>query len=545
MTSTGDPGERGIAPPGEPEPARHRRLGRIRALLDRVPRRPRSRRGLLVLLLLVAGIGSVVTLGGGLAMKWTETAGFCGRCHTMGPELKAYAMSAHREVPCAECHVAPGIGGWIKAKKNGTKQLIQVITGSFPTPIPPPDHALLPSVKDTCMRCHSLDELTEDGGPVKIVSRPRYREDRSNTREMIAIVLRPVGLGGTTGIRGVHWHVQQRVEFTRANERSQKIDWVRVTFKDGRSKQFIARSEVSVSSNVRPDVDRLRRTETARRMDCIECHNRVGHDVPNPGRAIDEAIAAGRISRDLPYIKRDGVSLVADRYPSTEAADRAIARIRKSYAARYPLVLKMRRRAVREAIDELQRIYRLVATPEMKVSAATYPNNLGHQTSPGCFRCHDGAHYRVVKGRLSKETIPWACATCHTFPQVGSTVSGVPLIGEPADHEPTLWVFRHKKRVASLDPAGTTCGACHTRTYCANCHRTGAARVKHDEMLFNHPAAIAKSGVQACSYCHQPVSCARCHRNPVLRPKQARPVHGLRAADLGVARRPDRSGGGG
>ncbi len=516
MTSTGQPGEEATVPPVGPEPKPRRRFRRIRALVDRLPPPPRSRRGLFVLVLLVAGIGSVMTVGGVVALKWTETAGFCGRCHTMGPELKAYAMSAHREVPCAECHVAPGVTGWVKAKMTGTKQLFQVITGSFPKPIPPPDHASLPSVKDTCMRCHSLEEITEGGGPLKVVFRPRYREDQSNTRELIAVVVRPVGLGGNTGVRGVHWHVEQQVDFMRADARSQKIDWVGVTFEDGTSKQFIAQSEVSISSNVQPDIDRLKRTESARRMDCIECHNRVGHEVPRPGRVIDDSIAVGKISQDLPYIKRDGVALVTADYPSLEAADQAIAGIRETYATKYPLVLEMRGQAVTEAIDELQRIYRLVATPEMKVSAATYPNNLGHQTAPGCFRCHDGAHYRVVDGRLTDETIPSACATCHTFPQVGSTVSDLLLLGEPTDHKDRLWVFDHRTKVSRLDPAGTTCGACHTRTYCANCHNTGAAKVQHDEMLYNHPDAIAKSGLQACAYCHQPVVCARCHENPVL-----------------------------
>ncbi len=80
---------------------------------------------MLVLLVLVAGFGSALTVGGVAAVGWTETADFCGRCHTMGPELKAHEMSPHREVACAECHVEPGVAGWIKAKVNGTRQLIQ------------------------------------------------------------------------------------------------------------------------------------------------------------------------------------------------------------------------------------------------------------------------------------------------------------------------------------------------------------------------------------------------------------------------------------
>lgn len=515
--SGGEAGDGGAeAEPTETAPVPRARSRRLSALLNRLPPPPRSTRGLIVLVVLVGGIGAASTLGGIAMLHYTETAGFCGRCHTMGPELKAYAMSPHREVPCAECHVSPGIGGWIKAKINGTKQVLEIATGTFPEPIPPPDHADLPSVKDTCMKCHSLDEITEDGGPVKLVLRPRYKDDRANTKEMIAIVLRPAGLGRASGVRGVHWHVQQKVEFTRSDEQSQKIDWVGVTFENGTSKQFIAGSEVNLSNDVEPDITRLKKIETTRRMDCIECHNRIGHEIPSVSRLVDDAIAAGKIGADLPYIKRDALALLNASYRSTAAADKAIAGIRRAYAARYPLVLRMRGKEVTEAVVELQQIYRLVATPEMRVTAKTYANNLGHQSSPGCFRCHDGAHYRVVNGRLTSETIPWACATCHTFPQAGSSVSNVLFYGEPGKHEDKLWVFNHKSRVASLDPAGTSCGACHTRSYCENCHTSGAAKVTHDEMLYNHASAIRKSGVEACAYCHQPVSCMKCHKgNPL------------------------------
>ena len=90
-----------------------------------------SRRGLFVLVVLVGALGATFTIGTVVAVQWTETADFCGRCHTMGPELKAYEMSPHREVACVECHTEPGIAGWVKAKVNGTKQLVEVLTGTF------------------------------------------------------------------------------------------------------------------------------------------------------------------------------------------------------------------------------------------------------------------------------------------------------------------------------------------------------------------------------------------------------------------------------
>jgi nitrate/TMAO reductase-like tetraheme cytochrome c subunit len=518
-----------------PPAARARRFRRVRRVLgpvgrvaSRVPHPPwRSRRGLLLLFVLITGFGASLAIGGVTTIKYTETAAFCGKCHTMDPELKAHAMSVHKELTCAECHVEPGAAGWVKAKIKGSVQLVEIVTGKFPKPIPPPDHASLPSVQDTCLRCHSLEQITANGGPMKLVMRPRYQLDKANTREMVAVLIRPGGLGQAGGARGVHWHIQQKVTYTSADERARKIDLVEIKEANGTTEQFIAGQQVGTSTDVQPDIARLKATQTTRQMDCIDCHNRVGHGVPSPEQAVDESIAAGRIGAGLPFIKRDGVALLEGDYPSLAAADKAITGLRASYAARYPLVLKAHGGQVTAAIDELKTVYRLVATPAMKVQAKTYPDNLGHESSPGCFRCHDGAHYRVVKGRITNQTIPSACATCHTFPQVGATIAQVPVGAQPIDHKDKLYVFDHKNAVSQQDPAGTTCAACHPRSYCQNCHDSGAIKVTHTTMLYKHAdAAKAAGGTQACAYCHQPAYCAGCHKEPVLQPSpdQVTPV---------------------
>jgi nitrate/TMAO reductase-like tetraheme cytochrome c subunit len=494
------------------EAPRRRRGARLRAMIPPL----RSRRGLFILVVLMAGFGSAITVGGVVAVQWTETADFCGRCHTMGPELKAYEMSPHREVPCAECHVEPGVQGWIKAKFNGTKQLLQVLTGTFPEPIPAPDHADLPPTAVTCVKCHDILPLVANGGPIKLVLQDRYRKDEPNTRDTVALVLRPAGFGGDSETKGVHWHIASNVEYVRADERAQVIDLVSVSEPTGEPEVFIASNQVTSSSDVQPDIDRLLEDGTVRRMDCIDCHNRVGHGIPSIDQSIDSSITAGRIEQQLPYIKREGSDRLSTEYASIEDADQAIEGIRDYYVQEYPLVSKSRAGQINTAINDLKVTYRLVATPEMRVTAATYPNNIGHQTAPGCFRCHDGAHYKVVDGALTDETIPSSCATCHTFPQIGATESGV-LIGQrPKSHDDRLWVFSHKTEVTSVDPSQETCGACHTRTYCENCHNTPAVKVPHDEMVFNHAAVVKETGALACALCHQPAYCSQCHSNDVL-----------------------------
>ena len=519
------------------------RFGRLRRLLARIPYPPiRSRRGMLLTFFLVAGFGSIVTVGGVMAVGFTETATFCGLCHTMAPEMKAYQSSAHSELACAECHVEPGAAGWVKAKAAGSKQLFQLVTNTYPKPIPAPDHADLPPVQETCLRCHSLESITANGGPVKLVLRPTYAPDKNNTRAIVAVVLRPVGLTTADGTaettaesanpRGVHWHVEQDVSFTSADPRSQTIDSVKVTNKDGTTTEYISAAKIGLSSNVTPDITALETTERVRTMDCLDCHNRAGHGQPTPAQAVDIAMSAGTISPALPYIKKNAVSLLEADYPSTEAANTAIEGLRSTYETSYPLVAKQYSARIDDAITEIESIYAQLATPEMKVQAATYPNNLGHQSAPGCFRCHDGAHFKVVDGKVTTTTIPSSCSTCHTFPQVGPSITGLLLGGEPVSHKEKLWTFSHKDAAAaiaaernaaakklppgSVEPAGTECGTCHQRQYCEDCHTTGAIKVTHDEMLYNHAASIRVSGGKACAYCHKPVFCATCHTGNVL-----------------------------
>jgi hypothetical protein len=275
-------------------------------------------------------------------------------------------------------------------------------------------------------------------------------------------------------------------------------------------------SRVEDPGNVQPDIDRLLSIDRTARMDCIDCHNRAGHNVPTVSDAIDQAMTLGQIDSSLPYIKQQAVKLLNATYASDADAFTAIDGLIDYYMTNYTSLVITKSDPITSAIAQLKTIYQLVATPDMKVSALTYPDNLGHTQYPGCFRCHDGGHYEVVNGKLTGNTIPSGCATCHTFPQIGSNTSAI-LIGQrPDSHLDKLWVFNHKSVVSSLDPSNTTCGACHTRTYCENCHSTPAVQVPHDEMVFNHAEVVRRIGASACTLCHQQSYCSQCHADNVL-----------------------------
>ena len=46
----------------------------------------------------------------------------------------------------------------------------------------------------------------------------------------------------------------------------------------------------------------------------------------------------------------------------------------------------------------------------MKVKWNTYKNHIGHQDSPGCFRCHDNKHKTDDGEKIGKK-----CSTCHSI----------------------------------------------------------------------------------------------------------------------------------
>jgi hypothetical protein len=47
----------------------------------------------------------------------------------------------------------------------------------------------------------------------------------------------------------------------------------------------------------------------------------------------------------------------------------------------------------------------------MKVTWGVYLDNLGHTTSNGCFRCHDGSHVARDGSSINAD-----CASCHDGP---------------------------------------------------------------------------------------------------------------------------------
>src|SRR5208282_2223915 len=135
-------------------------------------------------------------------------------------------------------------------------------------------------------------------------------------------------------------------------------------------------------------------------------------------RAVDAAIASGKVAADLPFIKKTGVELLKAVYGSDEEAGQKIpSGLASFYQQKYPNIAGKRASDIQTAGKELLAIYSRNVFPDLKVTWGTYPNNLGHGDDPGCFRCHDDSH-----ATAEKKTITQDCNTCHQALAVEETL---------------------------------------------------------------------------------------------------------------------------
>ncbi|HEY4362934.1 MAG TPA: NapC/NirT family cytochrome c [Bryobacteraceae bacterium] len=334
------------------------------------------------------------------AVSYMETDKFCGQvCHSvMSPELTAYEQSPHAHVACVECHIGPGVVSFVKAKVNGSKQVLMLATHGYPTPIPAPVENMRPAA-DTCEHCHTPGRMIGN----RVLVHTEYAEDEGNTPATTVLTMKIGGrtANGGTGIHGAHTAVGSKIEYVTTDAKRQTIPQVIYTAADGTQTVYNA-----TDSKVKPE--ELARGER-RRMDCMDCHNRPGHNFELAGRALDSAMSSGTIATNLPFVRKQAMAALNKPYADRETAAREIASSMGGYyQATYPQVAAQNKAQLDGAIAAVQAIYAHNIFPEMKITWGTYVNNLGHMDSPGCFRCHDGSHTSA-----SGKTIASDCSTCH------------------------------------------------------------------------------------------------------------------------------------
>ncbi len=352
-----------------------------------------------VLTILNAGIMGMASYR---SVEYMDSVQFCGQtCHTvMTPEFTAYQNSPHQRVACVQCHIGPGAPWFVRSKLSGVRQVFAVTFRTYSRPIPSPVAYLRPA-RETCEQCHWPERFSGD----KFYVRTKYTEDEKNMPLTTVLVLKIGGhtWQGAVGIHGRHLDTGQRIRYVSTDGRRQVIPKVSYLEENGQTVEY-------VSSDVKITPEQLARGEH-RTMDCVDCHNRPTHAFQMPERAVDREMSEGRISPQLPYIKKKAVELLHADYPDREAArQRITAAITDFYRTSYPDVYREHHALVEQASQQVAAIYLRNVFPEMKVTWGTHPNNLGHEDFPGCFRCHDGNH-ASADGR----TITNDCSACHAI----------------------------------------------------------------------------------------------------------------------------------
>lgn len=361
--------------------------------------------------LIVLGVAlTVVNMGvfGLLAYSgyhYMESVEFCGQfCHTvMNPEYTTYKRSPHSSVACVECHIGSGAQWFAKSKISGTRQLVAVALNTYPRPILTPVHGLRPA-RETCEECHRPELFHGD----KLVIREHTLDDETNSKTDTVLMMK-VGSAGDRAVssHGIHWHVSTENTITYVSDESRLvIPEVTLTRADGTKTVYRsgAKIEKKKSEHNEPGL---------RTMDCLDCHNRPSHIYLSAEQAINLKFEEGKISRDIPFIKREAIKAVSKSYKSGAEAKSGIATALSSfYQQNYPELVKNKQALLTQAIAGVQDAFAENVFPEMNIGWSNYTSMLQHgpDFDKGCFRCHDGEH-KTDKG----EAISSDCNNCHTI----------------------------------------------------------------------------------------------------------------------------------
>ncbi len=369
---------------------------------------PKTRNTALILTTVITFFILSAVVGTNRGFHYTESVQFCSKlCHkVMNPEYVAYQKSSHARVRCAECHIGNEDNWYVKSKISGLRQVVKYLSGTYPRPLETPILHLRPT-RETCEKCHWPQKFY----PNILINERHFLADKKNTEWDILLRMKIGNEQSAKGIqKGIHWHINKdvKIEYIASTKDREHIPWVRyINLTTGDTTVFY--------DSLEPIPDKKLTSYTLREIDCMDCHNRPSHKFRPPQDFIDEAMATGDISQDLPEIKKVIMQLLTNTFRNTDTALIAIKNgIQNYYKTNYPEVFSNNKELIDQAVASVQNEFKLNIFPEMNTSWNVYPNHIGHLVYNGCFRCHSGTH-------VSKDgkTIPKDCNLCHDILQQG------------------------------------------------------------------------------------------------------------------------------
>lgn len=411
-------------------------------------------------------IGTALFLATTSVWQLTNSTTFCGTaCHTMPPQYVTHMNSSHVRVTCEECHLGrTTLGEQIIRKAQYTWQTgSAMVTGSYEYPIRAEN--MRPSI-DVCETCHYPELFSTDS----LVELKRYGYNKDNSLNYTYLILKTGGGTSREGLGyGIHWHIENPVEFVALDEEKQEVPYVRVQNEDGSYTEY-----VDTESDF--DITGLDESQLER-MDCMTCHNRTSHLSEQPDEAVDSMLSRGVISNRIPEIKMRAVEFLSKPYSSVEEAEAGIGGLADFYKKNYGVYYQANKGVIDKAVEELFKTFKESNFPEQKFDWNAHPDNAQHKFSAGCMRCHDGKHLTT-----SGESVRLECNLCHSIPVVSASSQFITNIEisrgpEPESHRSSNWISLHR------DYFDSTCKDCHTvgdpggisnTSFCSNsgCHGT-------------------------------------------------------------------------
>lgn len=382
----------------------------------------------------------------------------------MPPEYTSYLTSPHARIDCVDCHIGKGfIATRITRKAGDLKHVTKTLFKDYEFPIRADD---LRPARETCELCHFPEKFSDDS----LREIKRFENDKLNTPQSIYLNLKTGGGSEREGLgRGIHWHIENPVYYYASDAGEQDIPYIRLENADGSVIEYI-----DIESDFNPKTIGL---EELKEMDCITCHNRITHLVSTPEDTVDQLIARGQISSDIPEIRRKAIEVYSNIYDTAEMGLNGIEGLHNYYKKVYPIYYSENKQEIDTTVAALQDAYRDSVYPKQKSDWTTHPNNIGHKDTPGCFRCHDGKHLDEQQRAIRLE-----CNLCHSIPVVAGPNDFVTSIEisrglEPSSHLNVNWISLHH---VAFDE---NCSNCHTMddpggtsnvSFCSNpaCHGT-------------------------------------------------------------------------
>lgn len=338
------------------------------------------------------------------AYQYTDSNKFCGEaCHSvMEPEYVTHQNSPHSRVECVKCHIGTGANWLVKSKFTGLYQIYSVMFDKFPKPLNSPIEMLRPN-SETCEQCHWPAKFYNE----KNKNFTFYLTDEQNTETQLTMSLKVGGGNPDIGMHdGIHWHmnIKNEITYLAVDKERLNIPLVKVKSRFSGEEQVFKRMDTTIDQS---DLT----FEKMRKFDCMDCHNRPAHIFKQPHKVLNSLLANGKIDKNLPYIKREGIQAleyhVEDRKSSYNDIKKHIWKFYNSY---YPEIALNKKNEIDIAVVELNNIYQKNYFPKMNVDWKSHADHSGHMTSPGCFRCHDGKHVNHEGKVISND-----CNLCHTI----------------------------------------------------------------------------------------------------------------------------------